>query len=229
MQTALLIGSGRFARHLQYWVSLHKESVQLLNWNRKSNSIDELNEYLKKADFIWLAISDSSLLSFYEQHLTTTKAKCIHFSGAFHDERLVSAHPLMSFPDELMKKEVYPSIHFALTGVNSLTEALPHFLNSYSLLPPQDKAFYHALCVITGNFPQLLWSETLKEFEKIKIPHSAIEVYINQITANFIQLKQKSLTGPFIRKDFSTINKNLQALATSKLKLIYQKFVEVFT
>jgi predicted short-subunit dehydrogenase-like oxidoreductase (DUF2520 family) len=229
MHTVLLIGSGRLSRHLQYWNSLHENPLSLLNWNRKNHSSNELTELLKKADAIWLAISDSALSDFFSANLAGFKKPVVHFSGAFHDERMISVHPLMSFPEELMENSVYARVHFAVTGASSLQSVLPGFKNAFSVLPAEQKAFYHALCVMTGNFPQLLWSETAKEFQNLKIPSRAVETYIQQITTNFIQLKQAALTGPLVRKDFSTIEKNLHSLQKSKLKKIYEAFTGVFT
>lgn len=228
MHNVLLVGSGRLSQHLIYWNSLQQSPLQILNWNRRSQNFEDLQSLLQKADLVWLAISDSAVVSFFEEHLSSIKIPVVHFSGALHDSRMISAHPLMSFPVELMKADVYPKIHFALTGASSLHQALPGFQNSFSLLDETQKAFYHALCVITGNFPQLLWNATLHEFRQLNIPPEAVETYIQQITQNFIHLKEKSLTGPLVRKDQVTIEKNLKALENSKLKKIYESFKGVF-
>jgi len=229
MHKVLLVGSGRLSQHLVYWNSLQKSSLQISNWNRKSHSIEDLKNKIQSVDLIWLAISDSALVPFFEEHLLQVKAKVVHFSGALHDARMISAHPLMSFPVELMSAEVYPKIHFALTGASNLQQVLPGLTNSFSLIDEKQKAFYHSLCVVAGNFPQFLWNESLNEFKKLDIPAHAVETYIQQITQNFIQLKEKSLTGPLVRKDQVTIEKNLKALENSKLKKIYESFKGVFS
>lgn len=228
MHKILLVGSGRLSQHLIYWNSLQKSPVQVSTWNRKTHTIEDLKNKIQSADLIWLAISDSSLVSFFEEHLSDAKAKVVHFSGALHDSRMISAHPLMSFPVKLMPADVYPRIHFALTGSQNLQQVLPGFINSFSLIDEKQKAFYHSLCVVAGNFPQLLWNESLSEFRKLNIPTEAVETYIQQITQNFVQLKENSLTGPLVRKDQVTIEKNLKALENSKLKKIYESFKGVF-
>jgi len=229
MHNVLLVGSGRLSQHLIYWNSLQQSPLQVQQWNRQPHTNEDLQSLLKKVDLIWLAISDSALVSFFEQHLSTAKVKVVHFSGALHDPRMISAHPLMSFPTELMQTSVYPQIHFALTGAESLQQALPGFTNSFTLLDPKQKAFYHSLCVVAGNFPQLLWNESLQGFQNLEIPSAAVETYIKQITENFLHLKSKSLTGPLVRKDQITIEKNLAALENSKLKKIYEAFKGAFT
>lgn len=229
MHTVLLVGSGRLSRHLIYWNSLQKSPLQIHPWNRQSHTAENLQSLIQKADLIWLAISDSALVSFFEQNFSRIQVPVVHFSGALHDQRMISAHPLMSFPEELMSADVYPKIHFALTGAESLQKVFPGFQNSFSLLDKKQKAFYHALCVVAGNFPQFLWNESLHEFNKLNIPSAAVENYIQQITQNFLHLKEKSLTGPLVRHDHITIEKNLNALEKSKLKKIYESFKGVFS
>ncbi len=223
----LLIGSGRLARHLQHWNSLLQLPNTLITWNR-SESLTTLNERMAQASLIWLAISDSAIIPFYNQHLTSTKITAVHFSGALNDPRLLCAHPLMSFPHELLANTVYPNIHFSLTGSTDLQTMLPGFKNSSSVLPAESKALYHALCVVAGNFPQLLWSEAFPQFKNLQIPEKAFDTYIHQITENFIQLKNKAVTGPLVRKDLVTIAKNQAALEDSKLNKIYSSFAETF-
>lgn len=224
----LLIGSGRLATHLDYWNSLIPQPNVLLKWNRK-DSIDNRHQLLKKADLVWLAISDNSLLSFYETELAQTNLPVVHFSGALHLQPMISAHPLMSFPRSLFVKNIYSQIHFSLTGCTDLQTALPGFQNSFSIMSPEDKSLYHAMCVISGNFPQMLWNETEKSLMKMGIPDQAFQLYIQQITNNYLLLKEQALTGPLVRHDRATIEINLKALEGSALQKIYQVFSDAFT
>lgn len=237
----LLIGSGRLARHLQHWSQLNKSSIQsislsgtqesinLVTWNR-SEPIELLNKHIESAQIIWLAISDKAIVPFFEEHLKTTKATVVHFSGALYDARILGAHPLMSFPEGLLDNEVYGSVHFAVDeSVKNLKDLLPGFDNQFFKIPADKKAIYHALCVSAGNFPQMLWSLTLKEFRNLHVPDQAVELYLQQITELFISYKEKSLTGPLVRGDVDTIDKNLAALSTcSSLSTIYKTFAGVY-
>ena len=226
--TVLLVGNGRLAKHLKHWNQLVQLPNELLIWHRLQTQ-DQLKLHLQKASVVWLAISDSAIINFYNQHLSSFNKTVVHFSGALNDERLISAHPLMTFTNELFDKSIYQKIHFSLTGASALQKALPNFKNGFSQVQSDHKALYHALCVLTGNFPQLLWNETLKEFRNLNIPDSAVELYIQQVCANFIQQKEKALTGPLVRKDFKTIESNLESLSTkTTLKNIYSSFNENF-
>lgn len=226
----LLIGSGRLARHLQYWSNLNQPLADTLNtWNR-SESVETLHRLILKADLVWLAISDKAIIPFYEEYLKTSKAKVVHFSGAIYDERIIGVHPLMSFPNELLENPVYEKIYFAIdrSGLD-LKNILPGFGNQTFFLSAEQKALYHALCVSAGNFPQLLWSLCLKEFRALKVPDQAIELYVQQIANLFAAHKENSLTGPLVRNDLETIEKNILAIQKNQaLTEIYKTFAGVY-
>ena len=224
--SVLLIGGGRLAKHLSHWNNLLDRPNDFLHWNRSQNP-NLLTELFQKSQIVWLAITDSAISSFVDSHPELSKKTVVHFSGSYSDHRLLCAHPLMSFPQEYLSDEVYPLIHFATCGFSNLTEALPGFHNHSFVLTPEAKAYYHALCVIAGNFPQLLWSEVSKEFEKMAIPEKALDLYIEQIARNYVHLKARALTGPLVRKDYSTIEKNISSLEKSPhLKNLYCSFAK---
>jgi predicted short-subunit dehydrogenase-like oxidoreductase (DUF2520 family) len=226
--TVLIIGSGKLSKHLTHWFNLHKNHPhKLLTWDRHQDPLT-IHKYVLQATHIWLAISDSAIIPVYEKYILGHDATVVHFSGALHDDRLISAHPLMSFTDALYDDDFYSKIHFALTGSPNLSEALPGFNNSYFELEASAKPFYHALCVVAGNFPQMLWSEVLKQAESKKIPMKAFDIYIAQIAKNFVTLHDQAVTGPFVRKDLTTIDKNIQALAGTALQPVYQTFQKEF-
>ena len=226
--TILLIGSGKLSKHLIHWFNLNKNnSSKILNWDRHQDP-HAIHRYATQATHIWLAISDSAIIPFYEKYLAGHEARVVHFSGALHDSRVTSAHPLMSFADELYADDFYPKIQFALTGCDSLSEALPGFTNTWFPLKAENKPLYHALCVAAGNFRQILWTEIYKIAHDHDLPAEAFDLYIQQITENFLAMKNLALTGPIARKDVSTVNKNIEALSGTPLQSIYQAFSKEF-
>lgn len=226
--TILLVGSGKLSKHLTHWFHLNnKRPITLLTWSRhQSESI--LDQHLLSATHVWLAISDSSIVPFYEKYLINYLGAIVHFSGALQDNRIICAHPLMSFPEKIYSENFYSSIHFALTGCETLSFALPGFNNPFFLLPAESKPLYHALCVVAGNFPQMLWNEVHQLLALHNIPSAAFDVYIKKITENFLSMKEKSITGPISRKDRLTINTNIEALSGTSLQSIYQIFSQEF-
>ena len=84
----LLIGSGKLARHLEHWFSIHAEySAALLTWNRHQDPM-LLYQYLSTATQRLLAIADAAIIDFYEQYLLQYPGSVVHFSGAIHDDRI---------------------------------------------------------------------------------------------------------------------------------------------
>jgi hypothetical protein len=226
--SVLLIGSGRLAKHLLFWNSLLEKPNQVYQWKR-TQSLEQLKSYLEQSSIVWLAISDSGLVEFYETHLKDCNKTVVHFSGAFNNSKMLCAHPLMSFPTELLPTDVYSKIYFVLSNFNTLEEALPSFRNSFKVMNAEDKALYHALCVLAGNFPQLLWHEVSKKMQLLEIPEASLDLYIKQITENYLKYKTKAITGPIIRKDVKTILANLESLKNeTRLKNIYSSFNKEF-
>ncbi len=226
--SVLLIGRGRLAQHLKYWNSLLENPNSLLQWDRTQKT-ETLNFYLGQCNLVWLAISDSSLVEFYENHIQSFNIKTLHFSGALNDTRMLCAHPMMSFPKVLLPVETYRKIHFIINGFENLTEALPSFNNNFSILNQKNKSLYHALCVMAGNFPQMLWSEVAKNLNELEVPPQALDIYIRQITENYLNLKEQALTGPLVRNDQKTISDNIFSLEkNTQLKNIYTCFNKEF-
>lgn len=226
--TILLVGSGRLALHLQHWNTLIPKPNKIISWNR-SQTVEALQQLILEADLVWLAISDSSLVSFYEKYFLESGKKIIHFSGALYDPRMSSAHPMMSFPNSVLPDATYQVIGFAIQGADNLQELMPGFSNSFFQVSAVDKPFYHALCVIAGNFPQILWNEVAKQLPDLKIPESSYHTYISQVLNNYLALKEKSLTGPLVRQDEITLQKNEDALIDHpQLQNIYQAFTKEF-
>lgn len=226
-QTILLIGSGRLARHLKHWSELN-QLTHILSWDRHQDP-HLLIRQLLEATHVWLAISDDAIVPFYEQNLHGFDFKVVHFSGSLHDKRMISAHPMMSFPKQILPDKIYSQVYFGLTGAKTLSDALPNFKNQFFIISPEQKPLYHALCVTSGNFPQLLWSESQKLFRTLNVPEMAQHTYLNQITQNFLDLGADAVTGPLVRNDQKTIDANLNALADTKLEPIYKIFKKEFS
>lgn len=221
----LIIGSGRVARHLAHYFQLL--DIHYNSWDR-SQDPHALARKVGQASHVLVAISDRSVEGFYRQHLAGHDLQAVHFSGALHIEGMIAAHPLMTFGPELYDLEFYKRIHFTITGANSLSTPLPGLTNSFSILPADQKALYHAYCVAGGNFVSLLMSEMLQGFSELQIPASAGATYLEKIFANTLQDPQNAATGPLIRKDAATIEKNLRALESTNLKPIYEAFVKAY-
>ena len=223
----LIIGSGRLARHLQHWAQL-SSLAQILMWDRHQDP-HLIRRQLNQCTHVWLAISDKAILPFYEQYIEGFDHIVVHFSGALSDPRIYGAHPMMSFSHDLLEDGVYPKIQFAVDHDIELSKLLPGFKNPFFKIAPQDKALYHALCVVAGNFPQLLWKSSESLFSKLNVPESASQLYIQQVTQNYLMSGASAVTGPLVRNDQKTLELNQQALANTQLAEIYAAFVKEFS
>lgn len=225
----LLIGSGAMARHISFYLaSLQDPNIKISEWNRKSNSLKDLEYKLSHCTHVLLAISDTAIFDFFNtfKRFSSSQSKWIHFSGAHHFADMISVHPLMSFGPELYDLKVYEKIHFVITGVNSLAEIFPFFRHSFTVLSPEKKSLYHSLCVLGGNLPILLWDKMNQGLKQMGLPEDATDVYLQVVLKNYLDHREKALTGPLKRKDITTIKNNLSALQNDSFQKIYSAFAE---
>jgi predicted short-subunit dehydrogenase-like oxidoreductase (DUF2520 family) len=220
----LLIGNGRVARHFKHYLQIL--NLEFSSWNRSLSS-EELQNSLRRSTHVLLAISDSALSSFYENHLKTWPGQVVHFSGALELPPMIGAHPLMTFGAALYDDAFYAKIPFVLSTPTSLKDLLPGFNNPYFRIRPEQKAYYHALCVLGGNLTTLLLQKMLQGFESLELPPSMAQLYVEQIVRNVFTNPSAALTGPLARKDFATVQKNLTSLQGDSYADVYRSFLPI--
>lgn len=225
LKPCLVIGSGRLATHLYHYFSLLH--VDFKTWNRK-NTFPSLKDLLRQKPLVILAIADDALENFYEDHLSNQSLTVVHCSGSHHSNNMISCHPLMTFGRDLYNLDIYKNIHFAVTGAQSLQKILPFLPNSSFQLNVEDKALYHALCVLSAAGAQKIWSLSEKLLSEVGVPTQALHPYMKQISENYINSGREALTGPWVRKDENTISQNLKALSlkSDRLNKIYELLKE---
>lgn len=224
MTKYLIVGAGKLAKHLNHYLSLLE--LQPLSWDR-SQDPHLLKTKVAEATHILLAISDSAIENFYRKNLAGLDKTVVHFSGALNIPDLIAAHPLMTFGPELYDRDTYFHIHFTLTGAENLNEALPGLPNNFSVLAPEHKALYHALCVMGGNFPVILWQKMFAEFDRLGLPHEAARIYLETILHNTMKNPATALTGPLARGDKYTVIKNIEALENDPFQKVYFTFADI--
>ncbi len=223
-QRYLIVGSGRTARHFAYYFQTLK--LNFGTWDR-TWAISYFQEQLQHSTHVLLLISDSAIESFFREHLQEFKGVVVHFSGALEIPGVESAHPLMTFAADLYPAETYPRIPFVTTSYREIRDLLPGLANPISRIHPDQKAYYHALCVMSGNFTTLLWQKMHQGLKELGLPDGVESVYRQQIFANLAGNLEQALTGPLARKDRATLARNYQALKNDAYKEIYRAFVKV--
>lgn len=231
----LLIGSGRLAKHISYYCHtlnwkihpkipvsmrrLHLESAEsvphLYHWSRK-HKLQSLLQALDEFDQIWLAIADSAIQDFVRAHLQSFRGKIFHFSGALEVPGTLSVHPLMTFAKKLYPPDIYPKILWVHTTHFSWQTHFPGFSNKHVQIQPEHKIVYHLLCVMLGNFTQILFNTVLEQFLRIGINKNNLSLYIQKNLENQYLYGWDGLTGPFARDDQSTIRSHLNILSRNQ-------------
>jgi hypothetical protein len=79
------------------------------------------------------------------------------------------------------------------------------------------------------DFSCLLWQKLFSCFEEqLNIPAHFAHSYLRQQTQNLLGNAKTALTGPLVRNDVITINKNIAALENDPFQEIYLSFVECY-
>jgi 2-dehydropantoate 2-reductase len=223
-----IIGNGRMAKHFTHYLTLLGISYQQWSRDKPRNSLITLAETCSP---ILLLINDDAIELFIEQHHCLQKKLLLHFSAVLNLKKAYSTHPLMSFFQELYSLDVYKKIPF-IYGEKSpeFSLLLPGLPNPHFKIPENLKSFYHALCVLSGNFTVILWQKFFCELEEtLNIPKEQAYPFLQQITQNLLADQKNALTGPLVRNDIKTIEAHLIALKNDPFQEIYQTFLKVFS
>lgn len=223
----LIIGSGRMAKHICYYFDCLGLSYQ--TWSRKANQLAALPNLLTTATHVLLLITDSVIDQFITENVCLQKSKAIliHFSGSLLSKYAVTAHPLYTFTYELYSPEIYPKIPFIIEENNfGFSTLFPGLNNSHYVIKQEQKAYYHAMCVLANNFTTLLWQKFFAAMqENLKIKKEDLLPYLTQTFENLKNHSDTALTGPISRKDKSTLATNIAALENDEYQTIFKAFV----
>jgi len=232
-----IVGGGRLARHFSHYFQLLK--IPHTRWvrDRQSsfNTFDlpaaeqRLRKTIADADRVLLLVSDSAIGALLKQYPFLHEKQLIHCSGALSIPGVAGAHPLMTFAENLYDLETYQSVPFMLEAGHGFSTLFPNLPNPSFAINVKDKARYHAMCVMAGNFSQLLWKGVSERFEQqLELPAGTLHPYLTQVTGNFINTPETALTGPLARNDQQTIARNLQALDGDPLQDLYAAFLRFY-
>jgi hypothetical protein len=227
--TYVLFGPGRVGRNIASWLESLGHRTSLLS---RSDGEDRgrCAKLIAAADVVCAALPDGALAPWkraWSDDLGTKPA--VHFSGALLIDGMWSYHPLYSFPPTVLPFDVTTKIAFARQeGSAPLAEIFPGAKNTDFVVRDQDRAFYHALAVLSGNYAAALWNATATAFaRRLGIePGSILSSYLSGVVDRFSEHPFSSLTGPAARRDRTSVEANLAALdATPELKAAYEAFL----
>ncbi|MFH1726994.1 MAG: DUF2520 domain-containing protein [Pseudomonadota bacterium] len=233
-----IIGDGKLARHFCHYFKLL--NIQFNQWSRKLSNKNKLtlNDVIFDSDACLILIKDSEIEKFIQSNKVLENKLLVHFSGSLVIDIALGFHCPMTFAQELYSLEKYEKIPFMIEANSSyykvdkdevFHEIFPELNNPYFFIPKEEKAYYHSLCVMAGNFTSILWNKIFSEFEeRFSVPAEMAHCYLDSITKNLKENYKQALTGPFERNDKATIEKNLKALEGDDCKPIYNAFLNYY-
>lgn len=182
------------------------------------------------ADVVAAALPDDALNDWHTEWRERLHGKrAIHFSGARVIKGLASYHPLYSFPAAPLEPAKFGSIAMAREpGAAPFADIMPGATNPEFTVAAEDRPFYHALAVISGNFAAHLWNETAAAFAGRLGPDGGeiLSAYFDSVVDRFRENPVSSLTGPVARQDAETVAANLRALESApRLHALYKAFL----
>jgi len=229
-----IVGGGRLARHFSEYFRLLE--ISHTRWTRDHRSAfnsfairdakQRLQATVRDAGRVLLLVSDGSIVTVLRQYPFLHEKQLIHCSGSLNIPGVAGAHPLMTFSSRLYPLETYRRVPFVLEAGYAFTQLFPGLQNPHFVVGAEDKSRYHAMCVMAGNFTQLLWKGVSERFEQeLDLPAGVLHPYLRQLAENFIAEPHSSLTGPLTRDDRKTIERNLDSLQGDPLQDLYTAFI----
>jgi len=222
----LIVGNGRLSKHFQHYFSLKNISYKV--WTRSSE--ESFQSIGQSAKSVLVLIKDDDIQFFLDINckILSDDKNWIHCSGMLSTSLAESAHPLMTFTDDLYNIEIYESITFITEkGRKSFSELFPKLKNPSYAIESNEKTLYHIYCVLSGNFTTILWQFFFNYLKSNNIPDSAAFPYLNATTENLMKTLMP-LSGPMQRNDTNTIYSHLEVLENHPLRNLYVSFLEAY-
>jgi predicted short-subunit dehydrogenase-like oxidoreductase (DUF2520 family) len=222
-----IVGDGRVARHFRHYLTLL--GVPIRTWCRRDPAAPP-PDALAPCRVVLVLIRDDAIDGFVESWPALREKRLVHFSGSLTLPGVEAAHPLMTFGHTLYALPDYVTIPFIVeVGGSPFPELLPGLPNPWFAIPRTDRPYYHALCVMAGNFSTLLWTKLFVELEgRFGIPASAARPYLARVAANLAADPNCALSGPLSRGDTGAIASNLRALRGDAFHGVYEAFVRAY-
>jgi len=226
----LIFGAGRVGASIARYASHLGIEVSAVSRRQTLADRAAVSAWLRKADVVAAAIPDDRLSSWRREWAAEIGArKVIHFSGALTIEGMQSYHPLYSFPTDALAPEIMARVAIAREdGAPTFASIFPGASNPEFVVRAEDRPYYHALAVLSGNFAAHLWNETAKGLSSRfgLPPEEILASYLAGVVDRFRESPFDSLTGPVARQDAQSVAANLSALeAEPRLKALYLAFL----
>jgi predicted short-subunit dehydrogenase-like oxidoreductase (DUF2520 family) len=241
MPQVVFLGQGRLSRHLEYYFSeVLKISCKSFSWREVSAKVQEtpsahvtpesLQSVLSSDTMVFLLGRDQDLAA-QNQFLNALafKGRRIHCSARVTLEGVSAWHPLASFSQNLFSANFYFSIPFIGSENSiSLADSILQLPNPEIKIKNTEREKYHALCVFASNLSAVIMAHSLVKFqENFQLAPQAIFPLLQSTLSNVEKLGWKGLSGPMVRGDQESMQRNLASLDSPEEKVIYQAIFEM--
>lgn len=232
-----ILGDGRLALHMHHYLGLLGQACS--GWARNpkspfnSHSVGDRAERLRRtiepASHVLLLVRDDAIAPLVRQYPVLHSRLLVHCAGALSLPGIAGAHPLMTFGRHPYTLAEYQAIPFMVEGRFRFAELFPALPNPHCTVSVEHKALYHALCVMAGNFPQILWRAVGERFtDALGLPPEMLRPYLRTALENFLDDPSGALTGPLARGDRRTVQRNLAGLTGDPLQDLYRSFDDFY-
>ena len=143
--------------------------------------------------------------------------RCVHLSGSLHVPGVPCAHPLMSFDGEAANwREHWCDTPLAITG--DVPAAIRSAFENLGFLPfslaPELKPLYHACAVLSSGHAATLWLGAMRLLAEsgAALPGRGTLNLAEATLRNIARQGPGGRTGPFVRGDEATIQRDAEAL-----------------
>ena len=231
MANYVIFGAGRVGGNMAHYLEALGHDVSLISHAMAKSDGDVCRRAIAAADIVGAAVPDDHIANWRDEWADAIGNKtAIHFSGAARIAGMYAFHPLYSFPPGRVSPDVMKTIAFACPSDGAdFKDVFANAPNPHFKIADEDRARYHALAVLSGNFAAYLWNETAKELAQFSglAPETIMGGYLSSVVDRFLESPTDSLTGPVARRDMKTVEANMEALAASpKLQQLYRAFID---
>lgn len=159
--------------------------------------------------WVLLAVPDHAV----EGLSTAFPGRCVHLSGSLHLSHVPCAHPLTSFDGH---RQDWRGTPLAVTG--AVPAPILDAFQEIGFLPFQleaeHKALYHACAVLVSGHAASLWvgAARLLESHGVRLPGEGFMPLVASTLRNIQAHGPNGMTGPFVRGDEATIQRDADAL-----------------
>ena len=230
VRNVAILGAGRVGTNIAAYLRILGASPRLVTHAEARTDRAMVADRLASSDVVAIATPDTAIARAIDDWRDALEGKrVIHFSGALTIPGALGYHPLYSFPPHALPPDALRRIPFAVEeGAPPLAEVLPGAGNPTFVVKASDKAFYHAIAVLTGNFAAHIWNEAAAALpgRLPGLPPAALGPYLESVVERYCERPEASATGPVARRDPASVEANLRSLAAEpRLRRLYEAFL----